>query len=294
MIFIRSNQVKEYGKSYLCNGKKLPLEEIENRIKNVLKEKYLGWELHSDISQYKNARTPLVFINEEGYPSRKTLDNLVGNKGGKMTLFDRRFEDINDHNMNLFLSSQPHGVTLAKGTKFNGMKIPVRLVCPIHGEFEVWWQNYFERNQNCPQCKVIQKSKGEGIIYNFLTENNIDFSHQKHKKIQVINPNTNTKLRFDFVVYYKGTDIPMCAIEYNGEQHYRAGGKEDSWFGSWSRVLKGRERDTLKKEWCIKQRIPLLILTYKCNESEIEENLKKYILNKEITKSQIVEIGRTI
>lgn len=111
--------------------------------------------------------------------------------------------------------------------------------------------------RNCPVCC---QSKGENQIRKFLSENQINFEQEvlfnscKYKQ----------KLPFDFLIKDKENKI-LLLVEYNGLQHYKhvyfAGKK-------WTKEKVEKElnaiqvRDNIKKEWCVKNQIPLLIIPY--------------------------------
>jgi hypothetical protein len=72
---------------------------------------------------------------------------------------------------------------------------------------------------------------------------------------------------FDFAVEIKSK---LILIEYQGEQHYRS----IEWFGG-DRMFEIRKRnDTFKKEYCRKNKMKLIIISYK-DFNKIEEILKK-------------------
>lgn len=110
----------------------------------------------------------------------------------------------------------------------------------------------------CPRCN---ESKGEKRICLQLDNKNINYERQKSfKDCRDIKP-----LPFDF--YLPNYNI---AIEYDGEQHYRAvelfGGKE----AFKRRVI----HDKIKNDYCKNNDIPLLRISYKQN---IEEELNNFL-----------------
>ena len=139
--------------------------------------------------------------------------------------------------------------------KYKKNTVKVVIICPIHGEFE---QRSIEhlRGCGCPKCK---ESKGEKIIREFLTENNINFDSQhKFDDCKNILP-----LPFDFYL----PDLNMC-IEYNGAQHY----KPVKYWGGKKTLKEIKKRDNIKKQYCKDNDITLMIIRY--NE-KIENKLNK-------------------
>lgn len=118
------------------------------------------------------------------------------------------------------------------------------------------------RNGNVKSCGCL-KSSYEKEIEKILMQNNISyieqysFSNLKGKRYP---------LRFDFAIF---KDDRLCyLIEYQGEQHFYPieffGGEEDFKNRQW--------RDNLKKDYCKKNNIPLIIIRGKITkESVIKE-----------------------
>lgn len=113
---------------------------------------------------------------------------------------------------------------------------------------------------NCPFCK---SSKGEKLIENWLLENKYAFTRQfkfnncKHKQ----------KLPFDFAIFNPCIKL----IEFNGIQHYEP-------VKAWGGELKFKERiklDLIKKDFCSKMNIELLVIPY-WDKENIFEILEKW------------------
>lgn len=139
---------------------------------------------------------------------------------------------------------------------FKTVKQKIDITCHIHGIFNQRIEHHLN-GSCCPKCK---KSKGENIIFNILTQNNILFEQQK----TFDGCKLKQKLYFDFFIPSKN----LC-IEYNGLQHY----KNIDYFGGIEDYEKRIKRDIIKKEFCEKNKINLLIIKYNDN---IEEKIIKY------------------
>jgi len=143
----------------------------------------------------------------------------------------------------------------------------VCIICPIHGEF---YQNPHThlRTRGCPQCKY---SLGERAIIDWFNKQGIEFEHF-YKFPDLVSSNGNP-LEFDFRTKYA-----RHLIEFDGEQHYRP-----VRFNSISeeRALKQFKKvqyyDSLKNQYCIKNNIPLLRISYK-EFNDIPEILNEKIL----------------
>lgn len=99
------------------------------------------------------------------------------------------------------------------------------------------------------------KSKGESLISNILKDNKIDYI-KEYNFPDLLSENGN-RLRFDFAVFEKNKI--KCLIEYQGEQHFYP----IEYFGGEKIYQKICKHDKKKVEYCQKNNIPLIILTYK-------------------------------
>ena len=142
---------------------------------------------------------------------------------------------------------------------YKGYSKKVEITCLKHGPF---WQvaSYHLSGNGCPVCCA---SKGELFIENVLREKNADYQ----KQFTIEGCRNRRLLPFDFVIMRNG-EILGC-IEYNGGQHYfpvkRWGGEK-----TFEAVKK---RDTIKYTFCLRKRIPLLIIPY------YEKNIETLINN---------------
>ena len=120
-----------------------------------------------------------------------------------------------------------------------------------------------------PSCGCIL-SKGEFYITNFLKQNDYDFKTEySFTDLNDIKP-----LRFDFAIFV-GNEL-YGLIEYNGKQHYICDASS-----GWSdqdnfKIMK--KHDQMKKEYCEKHNIPLLVIPYTLSNQEIEQNISNFLL----------------
>lgn len=135
--------------------------------------------------------------------------------------------------------------------------------CDCGGEKDVVGRVLRNGKVNSCGCLV---SKGELTVKNFLTNKAVNFIQQKSFD-DCINPETGTKLRFDFYL----PDY-NCCIEYDGEQHYSFG---YGW-NTEERFKDLKRRDRIKDQYCIDHKISLYrisYLEYDNIENRIEEIL---------------------
>ena len=120
--------------------------------------------------------------------------------------------------------------------------------------------------QSCGCSNSITCSK----IKRILQDNNINFQTE-YVFPDLVSPNTKVKLRFDFAIFDKNNNLSHL-IEYDGEQHFRY--TQNGWNNkiNYERTIRN---DNLKNEYCIKNNIKLLRISY------LEQNnitLKKLLM----------------
>lgn len=118
----------------------------------------------------------------------------------------------------------------------------VRIICKKHGIFTQTPTCHL-RGQGCPNCKM---SKGEKAIIRTLLDKNIKFNPQ-HKFTDCKN---KLSLPFDFYL----PELNTC-IEFHGIQHY----KPVKHFGGYKKFIQTKNNDAIKKHYCEKNKIKLLI-----------------------------------
>jgi very-short-patch-repair endonuclease len=152
-------------------------------------------------------------------------------------------------------------------------KIPI--ICNTHGVFFQSVSSHIHGKCGCPKCK---ESKGEKRIRLFLEKNNINYT--KNKRFD--DCRDKKPLPFDFFIVDKN-----ILIEYDGEQHTN---KIRFGFGKYMTDELKQEylnliqrRDKIKDEYCLKNNIRLLRISYK-DYNEIETILS-FLLNHIISNS---------
>lgn len=137
---------------------------------------------------------------------------------------------------------------------FEDMYLEVEIICSIHGIFKQKPSIHLYAKSNCPECNI---SKGEEQIAIWLNQNNIKYNFQHQIKIE------NSYHYFDF--YLPDNNL---IIEFNGRQHY----EPIKFFGGQEGFINLIKRDEIKKEYCILNKIDLLIVSY--NEG-IDKSLRQ-------------------
>lgn len=162
------------------------------------------------------------------------------------------------------------------GNKYNYSKVDyvnsvtnVTIICLKHGEFEQSPACHLYSKCGCPHCK---ESKGEKRVAKYLDELNLLYKRQqKFKKCKC-----KRMLPFDFIV--KIEEKKGFLIEYQGQQHYEITRYRSKTTCSVKRLKNIQKRDQIKKEFCEKNNIPLLIIPY-WDYDKIEELIDEFIKN---------------
>lgn len=125
---------------------------------------------------------------------------------------------------------------------YKNARTKVCIICPEHGEF---WQtpNTHLNGRGCPACN---ESSLEREIRVLLEGNNIEFESQKEFDGLI---GRKRNLKFDFYVPFFNT-----AIECQGDQHF----KMVPFFGGDDGYEKRKEHDSIKREYCMANKINLL------------------------------------
>lgn len=107
--------------------------------------------------------------------------------------------------------------------------------------------------QSCGCSNSIISSK----IKKILQENNVNFKTE-YTFPDLLSPNSKVRLRFDFAIFDQNNNLSHL-IEYDGEQHFRY--TQNGWNNknNYNRTIRN---DMLKNEYCIKNNIKLLRISY--------------------------------
>ena len=146
-------------------------------------------------------------------------------------------------------------------------KAQTKIICQCEIDGHKWeaTANNLLRGHGCPKCK---SSKGEKIVRNYLSNNNIDY--QQQKEFDDLIGLGGGLLSFDF--YLPSYNL---LIEYQGQQHE----KPVNFLGfgveyANSKFLKQQEHDRRKREYAKSNNIKLLEIWY-WDYDNVEKILKK-------------------
>lgn len=97
---------------------------------------------------------------------------------------------------------------------YKGAHVPVTIICPEHGNFDVTPANHWSNQVMCLSCRNKYGSKAELFIKDWLDTHGVKYKRE-HTYPDLLSPLGN-KLRYDF--WLSEYNI---LIEYDGEQHSR-------------------------------------------------------------------------
>lgn len=152
---------------------------------------------------------------------------------------------------------------------------PILCKCKACGnEWNTTTPHRLLNGNGCPKCA---NSKGNNLIEEILKNNGVQFE----KEMKFENCKLKDYLRFDFYIPNK-----EVAIEYDGEQHFKATGLYGGNEGFKTRI----ECDNIKNLYCKNNNISLLRIPYKYNPIKSPRKIEKLVLEFLKTKEIPMEI----
>jgi hypothetical protein len=144
--------------------------------------------------------------------------------------------------------------------EYKNAKIRVKIICPKHGIFEQRPDNHINLKRGCPECvNSIGEEKISSYLKNVKYISQYRFEECRGEKYS---------LSFDFYL----PEQNLC-IEYQGEQHF----KPIKYFGGIKKFKYQQKNDQIKRDYCQKNGINLLEISYK-DFNRIEEILKENLI----------------
>lgn len=262
--------------------KRRNLEEV----KKIASEIHNGKYDYSLITEYKNDRIKYPIICPEHGVFYQAFNNHIKAKQGcpicGREKCDRErvlpFEEF---------ENRANAVHNEKYTyipeSYSSISNKLRIICPIHGEFEQLGTNHLDLRQGCPKCGVVE-SKGEYEIYQYLC-NLIGEDKVQRRCKGILDGN------YELDIYVPSENF---AIEYNGlywhseiakykNYHLR---KTDECNSKGIRLFHIFEDEWLEKSEIIKSMLSNIfgktehkIYARKCEIKEISTNDAKSFLN---------------
>lgn len=248
-----------------CDSQNARLDtfSVARRIKEATNGEY---EL---LGEYKNANTSvLVRHNSEKCDNNEYMVKWGNFKSGRRcpkcrTTFAETKKRVSGWEQVFMKELEESGYEMISSeTKKKKDKIEINNKNCNHESF-LMSPDKFERGQRCPKCL---RSTGEEEIAKVLSKNNLRYIEQKRFDDLVY----KNRLSFDFAVI-DNEDKIIAMIEFDGEQHFRA----VDFFGGSDNFEKTKLRDSMKNDYCMKNNIQLLRISYLEFEN-IESIIIKY------------------
>lgn len=239
-----------------------------NKAKRLTTQQFIdkARALHGDkfdysITEYVNATTKLKIICTEHGEQEMLPQHHTHIKSYGCPICGK--QAINNHKQfttEEFISkiSNIKGLSFEK-TIYRTKRKKVIVTCNIHGDY-ITNAEVLLKGCGCPKCK---SSEGEKIIRLILESRNIIVLEQLG--FSECRANNNRRLLFDFYLPEKN----LC-IEFDGKQHF----KSIAYWGGDLGLIKRQNYDKIKTEFCKKNNISLLRISYLDN---IEEKLNTII-----------------
>lgn len=220
---------------------------------------------------YTTAKAKYTFSCDKGHEFELTADKVIG-RGDWCTFCCGRYGDF-ENEIRHIIEVVNKGKMLSP---YVNSVMPIKCQC-AKGHINYQSASNLKAGKWCGKCII---SRGENVIKKHFDFNNIPYKQQywyadlKGKK---------QPLPFDFAVL-KDNKV-TCLIEYQGEQHYRPMRHSSHVERNIMKFEQTQKYDKLKQEYCLKNNIPLIIIS--CLDFN-ERNMKKMI--KHINNMLLVEV----
>lgn len=147
------------------------------------------------------------------------------------------------HEEFLIRANKAHNNLYSYPEKYVNIETPIKIICPIHGEFHQRPNNHLN-GHGCLYCKRYRRETITGEIIEELF-------HVKPTHNRIIRLSNKKRLYIDYFFNINGVDY---AVEYNGEQHYQP----VEFFGGLKGYKEAIKRDKIKEEWCKNNKVRLI------------------------------------
>ena len=234
----------------------MPKKILKEEYSKIFIRKYPTLELLSEYNGDKNYITVKCKIHEYIFNTKPNW--LKQGKGCKKCYNEKRSKNKKLTTEDFIKRAKEiHGDKYDYSkVEYNGNKIKICIICPIHGEF--WQTPYIHLNGGGCQC--CNESHLERDVRLFLQKSNINYEYQKRF-------NWLGRQTLDF--YLPDYNI---AIECQGLQHFT----EVDHFGGYVGFRKILRRDNIKNIKCIKNNVKLIYIV-----ADIKQiNIRGKVLNR--------------
>lgn len=255
------NQFKKQKNKYCkkCNIKKRTLEQshsiqhvkstIEEKFSNIVNVKYTLID-----NEYKNILTKLNIEDSNCYKYYSNFKNITKNIRDCCPLI--KFSIRNKYtiyNINNWIKINKISINLLS-EEYNGNNKYLTWKCQNGHKFKRTWNEVYS-GCRCPKCK---SSQSEQHTREILILNNVNYKEQ-YMFDDLVSPNSNRRLRFDFCIFYNNEKI---LLELDGQFHY----KENPMIKDKNKRLDALKTqkfyDKLKNKYCFRNKLKLIRIPY--------------------------------
>ena len=248
------------------NGQNCPLCMSCNTMTFVKKSKIIHDNVYNydKVNYINNSTKVIITCYKHGDFEQQPNSHLIGSGcpscfGTKLSNTKEFIENSNRIHNNKYQYNK---------SKYISSKSKITITCSKHGDFEQRVKDHL-RGSGCKKCK---NSLGENKLERILRENNIIFEGQYWFE----DLKDKNYLHFDIGVLDDNKKLKYL-IEFNGAQHYQY---VEYFHKTYQKFEIAKYRDQLKKDYCLKNNIPLYIIKYNENISEqMDIILKKEMIN---------------
>lgn len=247
---------------------------LYERIKTIAKER--GGQLIS--KEFIKAKTKYDFICAEGHKFKLTYDKAYSPRGDWCPYCAGRYGDFQSKYKHIIEELQ-HGKMLSD---YVNSKTKIKAMCSEGHIIEMLPGNLL-KGKWCGVCS--HTSHGEKAILNFLNEHSIKFERQY--RFEDLKGSRNS-LPFDFAIFNDDGSL-RCLVEYDGEQHFRPLRHSNRKEENLKKHLQVVENDKKKNEYCKKNNIWLIRISFFDVDERRILNLQRDInkrLSKELLENQ--------
>ncbi|WCS68334.1 hypothetical protein Goe21_02240 [Bacillus phage vB_BsuM-Goe21] len=223
-----------------CSRRRYTHSDIIKKIKDIVGNEY------TLLGKYKTMEKPIKMIhNLCNYEWDVKLHHFINNGTRCPKCFGNIKRDTESYRKEVYVLYKDEYSVLGEYIDTHSPIKMIHNLCNL--EFEVRPSDFLGSHmQGCPKCKA---SKGERLIRNWLSENNISFEEQ----VKMDGLRNKIPLTFDFFLPDYNT-----AIEFDGIQHF----KPVKRFGGEERFKIQQKRDSIKNQFCKENEIRLIRIPY--------------------------------
>lgn len=219
--------------------------KLYQRLKNIADSKQ--GELLS--KEYFTAKTKYDFECSKGHQFQLAADKVTG-RGDWCPFCAGRYGDFQEKYRQI-IEDKNDGIMFSP---YINAASKITCACSNGHVFGVTPNNLLQ-GKWCPECRM---SHGERAIKHYLDKNSIPY--QPQYTFDDLKGKRNV-LPFDFAIFDDNNNL-LYLIEYDGEQHFRPLRHSKNKEKNLEKFRRVQQNDLIKKEYCDRNNIPLITITF--------------------------------